>query len=309
MADGRILDVVGLATARLPELERLLAVEPAPGVPPRHLRRRTTSHARRHRFRPKSRPKRFGLNDSDEQRSVLRSDASGSSAAVTERASRRRRRNPKLLRRERDPHRPLEEDEGLGALDAISAASDASTRSRQGQKPAVRWLETHLWHAKRMHMEAGVWGTGWCLPMRRADINCATAIRAAAGGGGDEDEDEDTKEGELFGPHSPEDATEDQRNVGTLEAAESHSGGQRGSQGQGRRRRLRQHRAGRRKRKHFVPPDDEGGDGQRVSTDTTASTSASSSRSSVGSRHGGGSRGSRKGPGKGVPGGVRVHGA
>lgn len=114
-----LVDVVGLAAARFPELSALLSGQDGEpigtGLPTRHLRRRANAHARRHRSRPrKAQASREGNTEEPE--------------------SRKRRRAPRALLDAHDSHLP---DEGSGAAGEASRVS--------------RWLETHIWNAKRMH--------------------------------------------------------------------------------------------------------------------------------------------------------------
>ena len=145
----RVVDVVGLAESRLPELRLLLANDDGHvGPPPRHLRRRASAHSRRHR----SRPRKVEPKDGDKE------------------ASRKRRRRPQALLESHDPHGDDENESGASAGTACG-----------GSGGGVRWLETHIWHAKRMHFaEEPLWG--WKLPLNRSDQGCAAALRSTEHG-------------------------------------------------------------------------------------------------------------------------------
>lgn len=138
MEGNRLLDVMGLSRSRFPELSLLLQSEPPCGPPVAHTRKRANAHARRHRSRPKK---------------ISESTSNQNDDKETKQLSRKRRRRPQALLTSHSPFHPLDGDGGY-----------------------VRWLETHIWHAKRMHMRTQ-WG--WCFGGSKSDMGCAATIRAA----------------------------------------------------------------------------------------------------------------------------------
>ena len=131
MEDDNLVDLpteirgVKFAEARLKEIEALQEVIGAPKVGqlasqqlPRHLRRRAVSH------NPRRLPKRLRAKHLSE-----RAKSDNNPNQKPKKPSRKHRRRPSNL------------------------LSDYSRRSRR-----IKWLETHIWHAKRFHMADNRWG-------------------------------------------------------------------------------------------------------------------------------------------------------
>ena len=153
------LQVLEFAAARAPEVAAIEAALGASGLDlsaaaqlPRHLRRRTTSH--NSRKTPVRRRQRLAAAATDAE--------GGAPPAKRQRvpANRGQRRQLKALRAERE--RP---------------ASDAAATPTAAADTKPFWLETHVWHTKRMHM-AQRWG--YLLPSNRNDLGVRAAHRAAA---------------------------------------------------------------------------------------------------------------------------------
>ena len=137
----RSISVVEFAAARAVELQAMKrAVESSSSTKrpfqtlPRHMRRRAAS------YNPKRLPKRLRAIVGDDSQSLPEGKKGGREG---KRKSRRFRRKAKCLRKE--------------------------YVRRQNQK---RWLETHIWHAKRMHM-VDLFG------FRLAEKNAGKGVRAA----------------------------------------------------------------------------------------------------------------------------------
>jgi hypothetical protein len=125
----------------------------------RHLRRRTTGHNSRQL--PVRRRQRLAAAKA----AAKADEADGAPPAKRQRVlNRRQRRQLPLLRAARE--RPL----------ADTTASDSSSSS-SSEPPKPFWLETHVWHAKRMQM-SNRWG--YVVPWHRNDLGVRAAHRAAA---------------------------------------------------------------------------------------------------------------------------------
>ena len=162
-----MIDPVSHVTSRSSCLSALLAAfeSPLSPVPPRHLRRRTTSH------------RRFAL-----PRKIRRSTVVTSVPSLFR--PREHRRRPSLLRKSWE-----EEAEKASAYTPSSSplpAAPTSVVSVVAASP-VRWrLASHLWHAKRFFIGAAPksWGP-LLLPISRRDVGLQAVSRwwLSSGGG------------------------------------------------------------------------------------------------------------------------------
>ena len=150
----RAVGVEALFAARAPEVRALTAAAEASGAPwgasaaPRHLRRRATSHARRV-GRRKRRRRFLGAPGEEEEAEAGDEAARGGDGGAQ--------------------HAPERPERQQGELKELAAAAGEGGRRRRRRKrfallgrggeaasgsgggsPALRLLETHVWHAKRM---------------------------------------------------------------------------------------------------------------------------------------------------------------
>lgn len=132
----------------------------------RHLRRRATSY--------KSRNKRYRFPTRKQKPAV------GDNATKEEKQLSRRARRSKrpLLRATHEQSWQIETEFSL-----IKSDNDASiTQKKDGDDdsslrlPSVRWMSTHLWHAKRFHVEKLF---SWQVPMMHTNRGSQAALRLA----------------------------------------------------------------------------------------------------------------------------------